>query len=287
MLSPRPFSFALLATAVLLGAATPSLGSVTVNVRTSRALFVNDGDPGYYLKDGNASSRVLENEVFRMPVGSSGQPRWAPCDRAPCPRTPTPQAAPGSSGLRARRALSPSEVEFIEDEFDVVVAGSVDAPRGDGPAKQELPAALKPLRDAMKTTAANLKGASVADLAKAFQPLASALPAARRQDPSSPLVATAEKAVRLQRASESLYDVRTRTTAKVAGMEMVSCQVLKEGVSTFNRIAGEEAVTYYEQKAPLALIGLNSCLSQNGFERSMVEYIRATLSEAATATGSP
>jgi hypothetical protein len=173
-------------------------------------------------------------------------------------------------------------VEFIEDTFDVDVAGSGEGPE-DASTAEALPAELRMLRDAMQTAATNLKGARVADLEQAFQPVASALPAARAEAAGSPLVRAAEKAVQLQEATETFSELRIRSTAKAGGMEMVSCAVLKDGVSRFNRIAGEEAVTYYEQKAPLALLGLNSCLSQDGFERSMVEVIRSTLHEAATA----
>jgi hypothetical protein len=36
-----------------------------------------------------AALRMLEDESFKMPVGSDGMPRWKSCTSSPCAKVPT------------------------------------------------------------------------------------------------------------------------------------------------------------------------------------------------------
>lgn len=74
----------------------PTQASVTIDLDNEVATFVNDGDSGYYIKEESSSSRVQADDVFKMPVGSDGRPRWQRCTEKPCPKIPTPQSAPGT-----------------------------------------------------------------------------------------------------------------------------------------------------------------------------------------------
>ena len=274
-----PVSFGLFAMGLMVaGLPSPASASVTVNLSTSMMSFINDGDSGYYLNNGSSSSQVLNNAVFKMPVGSDSTPRWRPCTVAPCAKIPTPQSAPGSKGASAQRSLTPVEKTFIIDTF---ASGGGTA---SNPAKMEVMVPqLTALKRAMLETASAARGAKPADLSEAFKPLTKALPAARAAAVSSPLVTTAENSVKLKNSVSSFSQARNRLSATVAGTKTVSCELLRRGTADFNRIAGSEAVTYTEQKAPLSLLGLDSCLSLDQLETSMVDYISAELQQAAQA----
>jgi hypothetical protein len=173
------------------------------------------------------------------------------------------------------------EIDFIGEEFSTGAASAKPAPEAEP--EKAMAAELTALKEAMQETATAAKGASPTALDEAFQPLLAALPAARAADPDNQLVTTAETSVKLKNSVSSFSQARSRLTATVAGMKTVSCELLRRGVADFNRIAGSQAITYYEQKAPLSLLGLDSCLSQDLLETSMVDYISSELQQAAEA----
>jgi hypothetical protein len=282
----NPVPLGLVALGVMFaGVPSPASASVTVNLSTSMMSFINDGDSGYYVNDGTSSSRALQDGVFAMPVGSDGTPRWRPCTVAPCAKVPTPQSAPGSMGSSAQRSLTPVEKTFITDTFTSGAGAAKPAPEPapDAATEEAMAPELKALKKAMQETATAASGADPADLTDAFEPLIAALPAARAAAAGNELVTAAETSVKLKNSVSSFSQARNRLTATVAGMKTVSCEMLKRGVADFNRIAGGQAVTYYEQKAPLSLLGLDSCLSQDLLETSMVDYISSELQQAAEA----
>ncbi len=258
---------------------TPTQASVTIDIDTEVATFVNDDDSGYYLKDESSSSRVQTDDVFRMPVGSDGRPRWEPCTQAPCPKIPTPQSAPGTRGETVLRRLTRAESSSVRRWFDV---GSSSNDTSDEATKAQEIAAISALREGMQQTLTLLKSAEPSTLKQAFEPLMRAYPAARAAEENHPLVRSAQTAISLKDSLTTFWQIRSNSTASVAGMQMVSCQVMQQGVDNFNSAAGKKAVTYTEQKVPLSLLGLNSCLYQTGVEASMLDYLRNQVEQAIT-----
>ena len=265
----------ILATMLSSGALAPVMASVTVDLNNLQTVFANDGDSGYYLQDGNTSSQVISDDVFKTPVGRDGQPRWPACTSEPCAKIPTPQSPPGSSKATSVRSLTPTERSFIKQEFQA------DAASGLQDSGQKL-AQVRTLQLAMASTSSELVDVEIDKVDKAFKPVRQALLAAKAVAPSDAVVLDAEVAIKLQENLKNFNQSRQRATAKVAGMNTVSCDLLKNGVSRFNRIAGTDAVTYYEQKAPLALLGLDSCISTDSIERDMVKYLESILDQAGT-----
>jgi hypothetical protein len=132
----------------------------------------------------------------------------------------------------------------------------------------------------MTRTSRSLTSATPEQVEEAFRPIRSALPPVRSSLPQDPLVKQAETALNLQESLTSFHRSRLAGTSTLAGMETVSCQLMKNGVESFNRIAGTQAVTYFERKAPLSLLGLDSCLSDGQTEQAMLTYLRSTLQDA-------
>ncbi len=281
----HPFAIALSLLAGVAANQAPSQASVTIDIDTEVASFVNDGDSGYYIKDEFSSSRVQTDDVFRMPVGSDGRPRWGRCTQKPCPKIPTPQSAPGTGGEKARRRLTRAEASSIRQWFEVGSSevGSSSDDMGDQASREQEITAISALREGMQQTQTLLNSAQPNTLNQAFEPLMKAYPAARAAEGNHPLVRDAQTAIALKDSLTTFWQIRSNSTASVAGMQMVSCQVMQRGVDNFNSAAGKKAVTYTEQKAPLSLLGLNSCLYQTGVEASMLDYLRNQVGRAITA----
>ncbi|WP_216904898.1 hypothetical protein [Synechococcus sp. CCY 9618] len=275
----QPFSVAVALMAGVAVNQAPMEASVTIDIDNKVATYANDGDSGYYIKDDSGSQRVQTDNVFRMPVGTDGRPRWERCTQKPCTKIPTPQSAPGASGETARRRLTRAESSSVDRWFDV---GSASDNMSDQSVKQQDIAAITTLRERMQQTLNLLNTAQPNTLNQAFVPLMKAYPAANAAEGNHPLVRSAERAIALKESLTTFWQLRSRTTASVAGMQMVSCQMMQQGVDNFNSAAGKKAVSYTEQKAPLSLLGLNSCLYQTGVEASMLDYLRNQVEQAIT-----
>lgn len=259
----------------------PAVASVTVRMDSETTIFSNDGDPGYYIKSGNDSSRVMGNSVFSTPVGADGLPRWKACTKQPCAKVPTPQSAPGLSGTTSSRSLTKAEKSFLKQEFPAATGMEDSDMKTEDDSMEAVSTELKALEKGIKQTINRLRSVAPGDnLDQAYRPMEKALPAARSKNNSNAMVETVESSIELRQSMENLNGARTRTSATMAGMSMVSCNVIKTGVSNFNRIAGETAVVYTEQKAPLSLLGLNSCVSDDSAELSMLDYIREQLEDS-------
>ena len=245
--------------------------SVTVNTKTGNGYYVNDEDSGFYVSDGKDSTRMLEDETFKMPVGSDGMPRWKSCTSSPCPKVPTLDKAPGDKGKKAMRKLTKQESEDIALLRPIV----------------KLPPAIEKLKESMLATESRLNSVSLATLEDAFRPVVDAVGPARQAEASNPLVSNAEEAIRLKDALYLFWNGRIRATSYSSGLELTNCKVLEDGVKAFNQVAGYEAVTYtYKGGALSWLVGNSVCRYTGGIESEMINRIKSRLNLNASTNSS-
>jgi hypothetical protein len=245
--------------------------SVTVNTKSGNGFFVNDEDPGFYVTDGKESTRMLEGEVFKMPVGQDGAPRWKSCMVTPCAKIPTLDKAPGDKGKKAVRKLTSAESEEISGLRPVV----------------KLPPSIEKLKEGMLSTDSRLNSVSLATLEDAFRPVVDAVGPARQAESGNQIVTDAEEAIRLKDALYSFWNGRIRATSYSSGIEMTSCRVLEQGVKDFNQVAGYEAVNYtYKGGALSWLVGNSVCRYTGGIETGMINRIQTVLKRSTSADSS-
>jgi hypothetical protein len=256
----------------LLSAGGGANASVTVNIKTGNGYYVNDEDSGFYVSDGKDSTRMLEDESFKMPVGSDGMPRWKSCTSSPCAKVPTLDKAPGDKGKKAMRKLTKQESEDIALFRPVV----------------KLPPAIEKLKESMLATESRLNLVSLATLEDAFRPVIDAVGPARQSVTNHQLVSDAEEAIRLKDALYLFWNGWIKATSySSSGIGLTNCKVLEEGVKVFNQVAGYEAVSYTLKAGAFSwLVGNSACRYNGGMETVMIGKIKTILKRNTTSNQS-
>jgi hypothetical protein len=203
--------------------------SVTVNITSGNAQFVNDDDNGLYITDGQASRRKATADVYRHPVASDNQNvRWPPCTSSPCTTQPVPTIAPGKANAKVIRKLTPVELDFFKDLQK----------------KEQVTRAISRLRTAMALSAAMLKDAATEDVQAAMQPTRDALASVENKK-----ISYAVKAKQALVLSDRLVETRrfikrAEDGSKGMGVIIVQCDAANELVNAFNEDAGRAVVDY-------------------------------------------